>query len=62
LFEKGINEDFIRADINIKIVLAVYLNQMELPLKQEYLNYLDINNEIIYENVTEVFLNGILVK
>jgi AcrR family transcriptional regulator len=62
LFEKGINEGLIRADINIKIVLAIYLNLMELPLKKEYLNYLDINNEIIYENVTEVFLNGILVK
>ena len=62
LFEKGINEGLIRADINIKIVLVVYLNLMELPLKQEYLNYLDINNERIYEDATEVFLNGILVK
>lgn len=62
LFEKGINEGLIREDINIKVVLAVYLNLMELPLKQEYLNYLDINNEKIYEDATEVFLNGILVK
>lgn len=62
LFEKGVNEGLVRADIEIKTVLAVYLNLTELPLKQEYLNYLGINNERIYENVTEVFLNGILVK
>ena len=62
LFEQGINEGLVREDINIKVVIAVYLNLMELPLKQEYLNYLEINNEKIYEDATEVFLNGILVE
>lgn len=62
LFEKGINEGLIREDIDIKVLLAVYLNLMELPLRQEYLNYLEINNEKIYEDAAEVFLNGILMR
>lgn len=62
LFEIGINEGLIRSDININIILAVYLNLMELPLKKEYIDFLDMNNQNIYEDATEVFLNGIIVK
>lgn len=62
LFEIGMNEGKIRDDINIDIMLAVYLNLMELPLKAEYIEFLDMKNQNIYEETTEVFLNGILTK
>lgn len=62
LFEIGINEGMIRSDINLNIILAVYLNLMELPLKTEYIDSLDMNNQNIYEDAMEVFLNGIIVK
>ena len=62
LFEIGINEGMIRTDLSINIILAVYLNLMELPLKTEYLDFLEMNNQSIYEDATEVFLNGIIIK
>ena len=62
LFEIGINEGEIRNDINIDIILAVYLNLMELPLKSEHIEFLDMKNQNIYEETTEVFLNGIITK
>lgn len=59
LFEMGIDEGMIRSDINIDIILAVYLNLMELTLKAEHIDFLKMDNQNIYENVTEVFLKGI---
>ena len=61
LFEIGIQEGLIRADINIDIIVAVYMNLMELPLKSEYIETLNMNNQNIYEEATEVFLHGISV-
>ena len=62
LFEIGIEEGIIRDDVNIDIVLAVYLNLMELPLKNEYVEFLSMNNQNIYEDAADVFLYGILKK
>jgi len=62
LFEIGISEGMIRSDININIILAIYLNLMELPLKAEHIEFLNMNNQNIYEDTTEVFLNGITIK
>ncbi|MEN8250498.1 MAG: TetR/AcrR family transcriptional regulator [Bacteroidota bacterium] len=62
LFEIGVNEGVIRDDININIILAVYLNLMELPLKAEFVDFLDMTNQNIYEDTTEVFLKGIIIN
>jgi hypothetical protein len=35
---------------------------MELPLKNKYVELLNMSNQDIYENVTEVFLKGIMVN
>ena len=59
LFEIGVDEGKIRNDISIDIILAIYLNLMELPLKAEYIDFLNMYNQNIYEDTTEVFLNGI---
>jgi len=60
LFEIGVEEGMIRNDISIDVILAVYLNLMELPLKSEYIEFLNMHNQNIYEYTTEVFLNGII--
>ncbi len=60
LFEAGAREGVVRNDISIDMILAVYLNLTELPLKAEYIAFLSDENQNIYEGVTEVFLNGIL--
>ena len=62
LFEIGINDGMIRDDVDINIILAVYLSIMELPLKGEYIDFLDMNSQNIYEDTTEVFLNGIIIR
>lgn len=62
LFEMGIEDGYIRKDINIDIIIAVYLNLMELPLKKEYIDFLNMKNQNIYEEATEVFLNGIMTR
>jgi len=60
LFETGINEGMLRDDININVIVAIYMNLMELPLKTEYQKFLGMYNQNIYEFTTEIFLNGIV--
>lgn len=59
LFEIGIKEGLIRSDINLDLVLTVYLSLTEIPLRQQHTNKLTIPHENIYEQVTDIFLNGI---
>lgn len=60
LFEKGIAEGLVREDINLDLILVVYLHLTVLPLRAEYHQVLDMKNMDVYEEVQEVFLNGIL--
>lgn len=60
LFEMGVAEGLIRNDISMEIILAIYLNLMELPLKADNIEFLKMYNQNIYEDTTEVFLNGIV--
>ena len=62
LFEIGINEKVIRSDVNLDIIIAIYFNLMELPLTNKYIDILNMDNQNIYDDVTDVFLNGIIVK
>ena len=60
LFVNGVEEGIIRDDININVVLTVYMNLMELPLKTQYQEFLGLKNQNIYELTTDIFLNGII--
>ena len=62
LFEIGVNEGMIRNDISLDLILLVYLSLTELPLRAEQINLLRMDNENIYEDTTEIFLNGIITK
>lgn len=62
LFEIGIEEGILRSDVDLDIIIAIYFNLMELPLKNKYVELLNMSNQDIYENVTEVFLKGIMVN
>lgn len=60
LFETGIEEGLIRKDVKINLILTMYLHLTLMPLRPEFQKLLDMNNEDIYVDVQEVFLNGIL--
>ena len=60
LFVNGVDEGIIRDDIDINVVLTVYMNLMELPLKTQYQEFLGLHNQNIYELTTDIFLNGII--
>jgi AcrR family transcriptional regulator len=60
LFELGAKEGKVRNDISIDLILAVYLNLMELPIKMEHISFLNMDNQNVYKDTTEVFLNGII--
>lgn len=60
IFEIGIAEGVVREDINLDLILAIYLNLTVMPLRQEYHQLLNMENKNIYSDVQEIFLNGIL--
>jgi AcrR family transcriptional regulator len=60
LFEIGTQEGLIRDDVDTNLILTVYLTLTEIPVKATYINHLKMSNQEIYENITEIFLNGVL--
>ena len=60
LFETGVREGVLRDDIGIDLILTVYLSLTELPVRAGYIALLGNENQRIYEEVTEIFLKGIL--
>ena len=60
LFETGVEEGLVRKDIKIDLILTMYLHLTLMPLRSEFQKILDMDNEDIYTDVQEVFLNGIL--
>ncbi|MBO0342560.1 MAG: TetR/AcrR family transcriptional regulator [Bacteroidota bacterium] len=61
LFQIGIDEGIVKSDVNLDVIIAIYFNLMELPLKNRYIDLLNMNSQDIYTEVTNVFLNGIMV-
>lgn len=61
LFVNGVDEGIIREDININVVLTVFMNLMELPLKTQYKEFLGLHNQNIYELTTDIFFKGITI-
>ncbi|RPG30423.1 TetR/AcrR family transcriptional regulator [Flagellimonas sp.] len=61
LFQIGIDEGVIKGDVNLDVIIAIYFNLMELPLKSRYIDLLNMNSEDIYTEVTDIFLYGIMV-
>ncbi len=62
LFEIGIQEGFVRSDMDPDMILTVYLCLTEIPLRAGYLDDLGMKNQQIYDDITEIFLNGILTS
>lgn len=61
LFQIGIDEGVVKRDVNLDVIIVIYFNLMELPLKNRYIDLLNMNSQDIYTEVTDVFLNGIMV-
>lgn len=59
LFEQGKQEGLIRDDVNIELILNVYLSITEIPLRYENVNQIKIPHQKIYEDAVSIFLNGV---
>lgn len=62
LFRSGIKEGSVRKDISSDLILIIYLNLTAIPLRHENTKGLRMSSKSIYEDITEIFLNGILKK
>ena len=62
LFEMGIRAGVVRSDINLELILSVYLSLTEIPLRVEHTDQLEMDPAKIYEDITEIFLNGIIAR
>jgi len=60
LFDAGIQEGMVRNDLNPDLILITYLSLTEIPLRSGYVDFLNMNNQDIYDHITEIFLKGIL--
>ncbi len=62
LFQKGIEQGLIRNDIAIDILLSVYLQLTEISISPEQFNRLNYSTQKLYEEISRVFLEGILIR
>jgi AcrR family transcriptional regulator len=62
LFESGIEDGLIRDDIDIDILLSIYLQLTEIPVSPEQFTRLHVSNQQLYDEVSRVFLEGILLR
>ena len=62
LFEAGIREGMVRSDLDPDLILITYLSLTEIPLLSGYVDSLNMNNQDIYDHITEIFLKGILIS
>ena len=62
LFEVGIREGMVRSDMDTDLILITYLSLTEIPLRSGYVDSLNMNNQDIYDHITEIFLTGILTS
>lgn len=59
LFEIGKSEGEIRDDINIDLVVTIYLHLTKISLTSENINNLHMSSQLIYKEITDVFLSGV---
>lgn len=62
LFEIGIREGEIRDDVDIDLIVTIYLHLTKIPLEADNISSLHMSSQIIYKEITEVFLNGIFTR
>jgi AcrR family transcriptional regulator len=62
LFRSGIEQKLVRDDISVDILLSIYLQLNEISFNPEQFNKLNYTKQQLYEEITRVFLEGILVR
>jgi AcrR family transcriptional regulator len=62
LFESGMKNGLIRKDIDIDILLSVYLQLTDIPISPDQFSKMNVSNQQLYEEISRVFLEGILVR
>jgi AcrR family transcriptional regulator len=62
LFIRGVEDRIIRDDIDIDVLLNVYLQLTEMTVDADHFNKLDYTNQDLYAGISRVFLEGALVR
>ncbi len=62
LLTNGIDEGIIRKDINIEILLIVYMQLTKIPFNKGQFQKLHINNQKLYEDISRAFLEGAMIR
>lgn len=62
LLTNGIDEGIIRRDINIEILLTVYMQLTKIPFNNGHFQKVHTNNQELYDDISRVFLEGAMIR
>jgi len=62
LFIHGIDQGIIRKDIDIKILLEIYLHLTDMSVDADQFNKVNYSNQDLYSEISKVFLEGALIR
>ncbi len=62
LLTNGIDEGIIRRDINIEILLTVYMQLTKIPFNNGQFQKVHTNNQELYDDISRVFLEGAMIR
>lgn len=62
LFRRGMDAGNLREDTDLELVVSVYMALTDIPLRYEHVNHIGLPQSTIYEQITEIFLHGIMKR
>jgi AcrR family transcriptional regulator len=62
LFIHGIEQGIVRKDIDIQILLEIYLHLTDMSVNADQFNKVHYSNQDLYSDISKVFLEGALIR
>ena len=62
LFIHGIEQGIVRKDIDIQILLEIYLHLTDMSVNADQFNKVHYSNQDLYSEISKVFLEGALIR
>jgi AcrR family transcriptional regulator len=62
LFVNGLKEGIVRKDIDLEILLEIYLHLTDMSVNADHFTKINHSNQDLYAEISKVFLEGALVK
>jgi hypothetical protein len=62
LFLHGVEQGIVRKDIDLEILLKIYLHLTDMSVDADQFNKINYSNQDIYSEISKVFLEGALVR